>query len=415
MRGIVAFSAEQFKNVDGDAMDGLVTVTRAYADQEPESFTTASFGTLTDWLLRDFGNAFYVVWDLEKFAKAIFTLIPDEQKARIDKGEERVYVEDVKIFYVEKWLGLTKKVRTHRVGNFFDETRMEVNFFGLNNFLAEDRKEPDPIELTHLGYQVLDALECMHITPTKLTSPAGLFSEFLKGSMPIIDEGSPPAMIEAANYCLEMMNVEWVKTYQSSVFAPAHKFDRRAAYPSEMVKLPNTDKCKVTYSKEPIPAHWAILNVINFVCKEKVNPFGDEPRTKYTSEELKWNREHGGTFVVLDGFYFTWFGDDHPYAPPINALWEARQYGGILGETCKRTMNGLSGKLDQENANGKPGELCNWVLAAMMRSRNRLAIADFIERYGIKDDVVSVWVDNVSTWKTLHLPEAVNMGDWRAQ
>lgn len=405
MKGIVAYSATKGEN--------LIMLERAFAGHHEQIFVS-HFEEAADWLLRDFGEAFYIAWDLEKFADVLLSVAPEDVRERIKNGETKVYVGNIKIFFVERWLGLTRKSYEPIKGNIVKESVFETNFFGLNAWLAEDRKEPDVEELAKLGEQVLEALETLNIEPTKLTSPAGVYSEYLIGKVPTVY--SNESIMDASNYCLDMMNIELMKTYESSLRAPVYTADRASAYPSEMIKLPNTDKCKVVYSEVPIASHWAILKVKDFVCNARFNPFGDEPREGYTSEELHWNKSHGGTFTVLDGHYFTWLSCEHPYEKPLMELWIARQKGGILGEVCKRKSNGISGKLDQENNDGKPGELCNWVLAAMMRSRNRLEIANFIEKNNLYDNLQSIQVDSVKSFIDLNLPKvATRMGEWRSK
>lgn len=412
MKGIVAYSA---KNVDGAS---CILFERSFAGQK-QTLLGADWETACEWLLHDFGDAFYITYNLEKFADCLFTLIPDKQRERIKQGESKVHVGNVKIFYVEKWLGLTRTDLELIQGNTYSETRRENNFFGLNNFLAEDRKEPSVEELVGLGEQVLEALDAMGIKPSKLTSPAGLYGEFLEGKVPVINESSPTLLIEAANYCLDMMNLEWSATYESNLKFPGlvNTFDRASAYPSEMVRLRDTDDCTVLYSRFPIPAEWAILKVQNVVCPVEINPLVNLERDKYTSEELRWIKAHGGTFNVIDGYYFRWNNDWHPYKNPLTALWVARnEYPGIFSEVCKRTANGISGKLDQENKPGENGALCNWVYAAMMRSRNRLEVANFAERAGVWDALIGIHVDCVRTYVNLFLPKtASKMGEWRGK
>ncbi len=74
---------------------------------------------------------------------------------------------------------------------------------------------------------------------------------------------------------------------------------------------------------------------------------------------------------------------------------------------------GLSGKIDQDNQDGSLGELYNPILAAMTRSRCRLAVADFIYDNDLLDDLLATQVDGCETLKEVQLENNSSMGSWR--
>lgn len=351
-----------------------------------------------------------VVWDLAQAYKVLYGLLPEETQKKNETASKYWY-DDVKVFWVGQMLGLTTRVQIK--GNNYD--KVEVNLYSLRNWLAEDRVEPPVTEIAVLGSQVLDVLKKWGITPKGLTSPAGVYAKSIQDKMPTVF--SNPKIKDAANYCLPVMDVEWTQEFGTSAFAPTFRNDLRSAYPSEMLKLPDTDKCRVMFSKDKMACDWGILRVEN-MFPPFLHPLTDVERDKYTTEELAWVKKHGGTYTILDGFYLTFPHPIlYPYKKMVEDLWTARrdENSGItvLPEVAKRTANGISGKFSQQNKDGGFGELYNPILASMLKSRVRLKDMSFIEEHHLEKELVSVHVDCVKSYMDLNLPEDAGIGEWR--
>lgn len=379
-----------------------------------EERQVSSFRELVDFIVRPIQDTFCVCWNLDKFSKILFSFLPEDVLKQL-KSENRVWYEDVKIFSVDRLLGLTIRRNTH--ANFYETG--EINLYSLNSWLAENRPEPDVQELESLGNQVLEALDKLSIIPENMTSPAGVYAKSLIGIMPTIFSGVDiPNLIEANDLCLDIMNLEWVKQYQSKLYAPTFTADLASAYPSLMRDLPNTDKCTVVHSKSKLACDWGILSVSKLKDVPKINPLQKMDRKEYTTEELIWLKLHGASYQIDDGYYIRFKDNyDHPYQSTVEQLWQSRQQGGILGEVSKRMMNGLSGKFSQQNFDGTYGELSNYIYSTMVTSRCRLKVAQFIEQNIHENMLVGVNVDSVCSYsKVLGLPEVVNeMGMWRSK
>ena len=116
---------------------------------------------------------------------------------------------------------------------------------------------------------------------------------------------------------------------------------------------------------------------------------------------------------VEDGYYFN-FNGGKPYKIIVDKLLLARKIDdAMVSNIAKKISQGLSGKLDQYNKDGSMGELYNPILAAMVRSRCRLACADFIYDNDLQDSLIEVKVDGVTAGKKLDLPNKSNPGEWR--
>jgi hypothetical protein len=118
-RGIVGYTAERTRQ-------GVI-LSRAYAGHS-DTLLAWDWKMATEWLTKEFGKAFHITYNLKSFADAIFSLLPKEKQTELEK-QTRVYVGNIKIFYVDRWLGLTKT--KHISGNFYE--RSENNFFGISH------------------------------------------------------------------------------------------------------------------------------------------------------------------------------------------------------------------------------------------------------------------------------------------
>src|SRR3990167_9340575 len=389
---------------------GDYVIIQRCANGEYSEVSADTFKEAVLFLTRPQPDTLSVVWDVAQAYKALFGLLPEEVQKK-NENTSKYWFDDVKSFWVGQMLGLTTRVQIK--GNNYD--KVEVNLYSLKNWLAEDRIEPSVTEIANLGSQVLEVLKKWGITPKGLTSPAGVYAKSIQDKMPTVF--SNPKIKDAANYCLPVMDLEWTQQWDTSVFAPTYRYDLRSAYPSQMAELPDTDKCRIMFSKFKMACDWGILRVEN-MKPPPLHPLTDAERDKYTTEELGWVKKHGGTYTILDGFYFTFPRPMlYPYKKVVEDLWAARRDEGsgipVLPEVAKRTANGLSGKMSQQNKDGGFGELYNPILATMIKSRVRLKDMAFIEEHRIGKELVAVHVDMVKSYMDLGLPEDCGMGEWR--
>lgn len=394
--GIVAYTAERKR--------GLVVIHKAYAGRE-ETLATKDWEELVNFLTEDKGVAIHICYSLDYFTEDIFSLLPQRIKKELAK-KTRVFYGDTKIFSTDRMLGLT--VTRQLNGNFY--RKAENNFYGISRWLPDSKPLATCKEIEQLGNEIITGLEKLNIYTNKLTSPVGVFTNSLDWeSLPTIYNFNLD-YLEVMNWAKEVAGYEWREKFKHSGYA--FTYDLTSAYGSIMATLPDTRHG--TVSRKRGNHQWGI-------CKATVSPSSqsgvlpiDKDARYFTTEEIDWVEKHtGGHFELSDGYYFN-FNGGQPYQPIIDNLFAARQNGDIMtANLAKRIVNGLSGKLDQENFDGSMGELYNPILALMVRSRSRLKVADFIYNNDLQDSLIEVLVDSVTTTKKLDLPIASKPGEWR--
>jgi|TARA_Y100000034_G_scaffold113426_1_gene148440 hypothetical protein len=408
MKGIIAYTIKKELT--------KIQLTRCYkfdildTNYNTEYFTTDDFNKAINWLTRDFGEAFHIVWNLEHFTTLLFSLLPIEKRKELKSSIiPRIYVngQAIKIFYTSKYLGLTMMKQER-----YNYYKQENNFFGISHWLT-NIAAPDIFRLVILGYEILTALSLMKMQVMKLTSPiAVLLNNMELSTFPTLYSNKD--LLNAANYCLPMMKLEWREQFQSSVYANTFNYDIISAYPYFITDLPDTNNCLIKYSRFYQACDWGIVRAC-VKSRNKINPIVNcNNREYFTTDEIIWLLNHGATINIIDGYYFSWKNTRKPYRQFILQLFKAKQSSNtILAEIARRMAQGFSGKFDQENKDGSLGELYNPILAAMVRSKCRLTVADFIYDNNLQDDLVSVNVDGIQSYRRIRLENNKNIGNWR--
>ena len=426
MRGVVGYQAKSLS----DGSVGLSRCDRGIL----VAATVTTWGDAIDWLLRPPAGSdpvFTVCFSLYDFSKALFSLLPPDERKRIEGGEDRVFFEDCKVFYVGgRYLGLTATIPVNPDANQY--RRVELNLQALKWWVSEDEDEPaDAKEVWTLGARIVKALDGMGFQPTKLTSPVAVFADCYLGDArkyPTIFSW-PEEKLEALQYAEELMRFEWRSAYQVGYFQETHLWDRVSAYPAAIRDLPSTDDCRCEHS-ETVPdwAQWGVMYgevqvdvdvsplVFDMGDGTRINPKG---RWKgcFTTGEIKWLDKWGaGRFTMEDGWFFR-FGKERPYRVATDWLFTRKQSPDtFLSGIARKASQGLSGKLDEDRQDGKKGDYYNPVLACMVRSQCRLRVADFIYQNKLQPDLIAVLVDSVLATSAVDLPESEGtgrMGSWR--
>jgi len=384
--------------------------------------SATTFDAVVDWLTVDYPNSFHVVWNLQSFADAVFSLLPRNKQEELEK-QTKVFVGDIiKIFFVDRFLGITTTKHVH--GNFVE--RHENNFFGISNWLPSGTSEPtDALGVAKYGEDIVSGLERMGIVPDKLTSPVGVLTDELRNyDLPTVY--SNEAILDPADYCLPMMRREWRSAIKIGFFDKTYSYDMRSAYPSIIAELPNTDKCRITKSDHYVKSHWAICkgimevdaNISPIVCDfadTHINPKGKLPPDFYTKDEINWVLKHGvGKFTLTDGYFIDWLSSDKPYREFINRLFAMRDTDDkMVNNLARKASQGISGKLDQDNSDGTLGEFYNPIYASICRSRCRLRAADFIYDNSLLENTIAIQVDGVLADKEVAIGDSGKLGSWR--
>ncbi len=385
---------------------GHIVLERSYAGIV-DSLVVKDFEGMIVWLTQSYPNSFHVVWRLSDFVDIILGMIPEDRREEL-KAKARIILDEpwgrVKLFSVERMLGITARQRLH--GNFYQEA--EANFYQLEHWMPSDIPEPrNAIEVEKYGDEVEEALESMKIEHDKLTSPVGVYSEELRQyNLPTTYSNND--IIDASLYCEFMMRKEWRCAYKVGYFNKAYSFDMQSAYPRLIADLPNTDKCQAKFSKEWLRADWGIIKAKVDITADKTPIVYDTddgehglPLGKridiFTTEELYWIHNHqAGKIEFIDGYFFKWLSRIKPYYDAVEKLLSMRNNNeGLVASIARFMAQGISGKIDQDNADNSLGEFYNPVSAAICRSRCRLAVGDFIWGKDLQNSLISVQVDGV--------------------
>lgn len=409
--GIVGYTAQETK-------EGVLL--QKSAAGHTESLLTRDFDEAAHFLTRNMGIAIHVCWSLTDFTDALFTLIPQDTKDKL-QNETRAFAGDCKIFYIPRLLGLTLTRRLQ--GNFYE--RSETNMYMIQHWMPNDTIAPvSASEVARYGEQIVVGLESMGIYTDKLTSPVGVFSNQLTGDYPTVYTFNED-WLEAMNYCQPMMGNEWRSAYKLGFFPETWGYDLISAYPYFIADLPDTDQCTVTYSTDVQSCHWGIVKgqievwsdispIVYTSSDGMINPAG-KWEGYFTTEEIRWlkNRQ-AGDFKLEDGYFFKFHTTNRPYRKVMRQLLETRKsQDEMVSNLSKRMAQGISGKLDQTDKDGGLGEFYNPVLAAITRSRCRLAVADFILDHIKPEHLITVQVDGCLSDSPVSFQEDQKPGSWR--
>jgi hypothetical protein len=393
-----------------ESQNGGILLLRSYAGVE-DGCLVETFDEATDFLTAEYPHTLHVVWSLAELTDALFALLPPSVVEKL-KTETKAYVGNAKIFYTDRVLGITARKPTGE-GNFV--TEQEVNIYQLQHWYPSEQEVPqDAGAVARLGEQILDGFDKMGIYPDSLTSPVGVFSKELDTTkFPTIYTFRDDWM-EAQEYAQAVAPLEWRSAYQIGYWKEAYDFDLIFAYPSIMAGLPHTDQCWAGKSDTLVKSNWGVVYgqvevtapVSPLVYNSNdgmINPTGRWV-DKFTTEEINWlYKNKAGKFDIKDGWFFRWFGKEKPYRELVMQLWQMRQhYNPMVSHIARRIGQGLSGKLDQTNKDGSTGDMCNFILAAMTRSRCRLKLADYIYSKGLIDNLIAVQVDGFESDYPVH-------------
>jgi len=398
IHGVVAYS--------GKRENGNIILERSYAGII-DSLIVNNLDGMIDWLTKPYPNSLHIVWQLSDFTSLILSMVHKDKLEEL-KSKSRVVINEswgmVKFFSVERMFGVTTRRKIK--GNFYQES--ETNFYQLEHWMPSSTPEPVTVtELEQYGRDVEDALDTMQIEHDKLTSPVGVYAEELRQyNLPTTYSNNE--IIDASLYCEIMMRREWRCAYKVGYFDKAYSYDLQSAYPKVIANLPDTNKCRVKFSKQWMKADWGIIKARVDITSDKTPIVYDTedgehglPLGKridmFTAEELYWIHNHqAGKIEFIDGFFFKWLSEDKPYHDAVAKLLSMRNDNeGLAASISKNMAQGLSGKLDQDNADNSLGEFYNPISAALCRSRCRLAVGDFVWDNELQNNVITIQVDGV--------------------
>jgi len=423
-RGIIGYTSKKLK-------DGRVHIQEGFQCGETEC--SRRLDVLFKFLLENCDEPerqlkyIKVTWDLEEFTQPMLDLMPyDEQKQllgekhRVNHGPFKLYYIPHKIFSINyKW-----RVR----GNIYDTE--EQNIYEMKQFFPDDEPEDkyDAFEIADFGRDLLDNLKKIGIVPTRLTSPVAIYQDGVLDNIKIPTIYDLPDYEKnkgIAEYAMQVMDREWRTVYKPDFDGKSYTYDIRSAYPSIAVNLPDTTKCDYIYSKECQNAYWGVVRG-EITVNSEYTPILWWDGEKHINKTGTWTdyfttdiinfieRRKLGTFKMDDGWFLNPQTNAKPLEVPLTRLFSYRGINEDIKRWSKAMSVGVYGKFCEEHDDGSYGKFFNPIYAAMITSRCRLKVAEFIFGRKLQGNVISVLVDGVKLNKKITVPAFSDsgMGQW---
>ena len=207
----------------------------------------------------------------------------------------------------------------------------------------------------------------------------------------------------------------------------AHLYDINSAYPYSLANIPDITKGK--WKKSKILLDNAHLGFFKIQCDipdcKYIPPFPFRinnklifPSGKFitycTLAELKTYCEPSH-YKILESFQYLDDNPIYPYKEFIESIYnkrlEFKNQNNPLQLPLKIILNSIYGKTAQRVGN-KIGNLFSPIIASSITGNTRAMLYDFVQKYGIENEVVSFATDSIITTKKLDIDSTklVNLG-----
>jgi len=206
----------------------------------------------------------------------------------------------------------------------------------------------------------------------------------------------------------------------------AHLYDINSAYPYVLANIPDITKGKWSKSKKILED--AKLGFFKIQCNipdcKYIPPFAFRinkklifPSGKFvtycTLAELQACKDDS-LYRILESYQFIPTSDIYPYREFIQNLYkkrlELKQNNNPLQLPLKVILNSIYGKTAQRVGN-KIGNLFSPVIASTITGTTRAMLYEFVQKYGIEENVVSFATDSIITTKKLDV-NSVDLGEF---
>ncbi|MCH7561668.1 MAG: DNA polymerase, partial [Thaumarchaeota archaeon] len=206
----------------------------------------------------------------------------------------------------------------------------------------------------------------------------------------------------------------------------AHLYDINSAYPYVLANIPDITKGKWRRAKKILGN--AKLGFFKIQCDipdcKYIPPFAFRTNKKLifpsgkfvtycTLAELQACKDNS-LYRILESYQFLPTCNIYPYKEFIENLYkkrlELKQNNNPLQLPLKVILNSIYGKTAQRVGN-KIGNLFSPVIASTITGTTRAMLYEFVQKYGIEDDVVSFATDSIITTKKLYV-NSTNLGEF---
>lgn len=358
-----------------------------------------------------------VAFDLDQFVAPILRQLP---MSRIRELASPTHQSD-NIFYIPSKL-FSLEVNKHK-----------SYIYHLAQYYEDLEPPTDPMAVAALGADIVDAYKQMGLSPYKLTSPVAVYESEILDHMQIptildLPGSKEEEVIDFAEACIGRL---WISAYQLGHWdiGEVYSYDIQSAFPSIASQLYSIKYAQFAKSKFLCPdAHWGFIRgriTINDDARVSPilhkNPNGDMTNPCGTWEDVitldewqfidKWRIGH---FEPIEGWYIKFTAPVRPLEVAMQRLFDLRNKGTLVKMLAKRmATGGCYGKFIEQHDDGTVGKYYNPIWAAMVSTKARLQVADFIYTHNLQDNLIHVGVDGILTTKKVPLKEKVAMGLWK--
>lgn len=373
-------------------------------------------------------DCIHVFWNLDESISSILRLLPLETLQSLHKHEPKLSYNGCHLYYLNE-----KSAQ-------FGTTR----YYGIRTFWSPNELEPTTLEdtqsranllletLAQLGIPDIDGL----VTPVYVFERSELGRKTYNELPP---EWSLPEYWDSAfEYANKADHKHWIACYRIGRFNGLFDYDINSCYGNLARSLLDLHDCELWHSdklgKREMGAYYGFVKgrfyinpktaylspiVVKADAKEHVpsNLAGWLPEDVYEINEVRTVDRYGlGTFKMVDGWFIMPRSGTRPSTPfksIMDNLYSKRHWSPLANTIAKSFINQIIGKLVEIKNNGEYSPIYNGVYHAIITSRARCEITDFLIQNDVaENELVVVQTDGCRLKKEIPV-QSNGMGSWR--
>lgn len=360
----------------------------------------------------------HVCWNVDEFLPPILRLLEPKQIEKLAKTH-KCFIRPYTLFYLPGKLFSIKK-----------QSKTELTqYYSLDQYFPDLDDEPDDIDI--YAAQLAEALDIMNLKPAKLTSPIAIYFDCMLEYLNLSawENVAPKDQLGGrtglASWALECSGKLWIEAFRIGYFEQTYDYDIVSCFPTVAMSLPDTKYATWEKSKQyqPDAVYGFCKGYLHIDKHVTLHPFMHNRdnlnytpvgvwETWLTKSEIDFvNKWHIGTFemddIIQDHFGWWGFYDEnilqnpvcYPLRKPIQHLLDWKQHeNSTVRNLAKRMSNGFYGKFGEYHFDkDEYGQRFNPVWYSYISTGGRLAVADWIYRNNIVNNVIHISVDGVLT------------------
>jgi hypothetical protein len=364
-----------------------------------------------------------VAWDLDQFIAPILKCLGVNACKQLAGTTHTFNFNGGSIFYIP--------------GKIFsiDHSGHRSFIYHLAQYFEEEPEPEDAIGVQAMAQILMDELKKMGLTPLQLTSPVKIYENELLSHMriptildlPNVKGENIDEVVEYAEQCVGKL---WIEAYQVGHWNDdeIYSYDITSCFPYHATQLYNIKYAK--YCKSHFfcdDADWAFLKgkvtINNDVAVSPIihrgvdgsltTPCGTWEDVITLDEYRFITTRDIGHFELDQGWFIKFTAPVKPFEIPLQRLFALRFRSPVANRLAKRMAAGVYGKCIERHDDNSVGKYYNPLMAAMISTRGRLQVAEFIYENKLQNDLVHVSVDGIISTKEVKLNGKKGMGEWK--